>query len=96
VSAAGGRRYLRVVIDPKYPGCELAGLLGHELQHVLEIVSEPTVVDTTFLVAFYRRIGLDKSGGLVRRFETRQAIEAGTLVMREAPEPPLVARRLHG
>src|SRR5438445_3650089 len=45
ISAAGGRRYVYIVVDPRYAGCQLIALLGHELQHVVEIADEPSVVD---------------------------------------------------
>src|SRR5471030_219953 len=37
VSAAGGRRYLRIAIDRRYAGCLRLGILGHELRHAVEI-----------------------------------------------------------
>ncbi len=88
ISAAGGRRYLHVVVDPKYAGCQLIGLLGHELQHAAEIAAEPSVVDERSLAAYYRRVGFTAGGAEAERFDSQAAIDAGRRVMREllAPE----------
>src|SRR5262249_12461977 len=83
ISAAGGRRYLSVTIDPKYAGCQLVGLLGHELQHAAEIAGEPSVVDERSLAALYRRIGFSTEGPEVERFDSRAAIDAGRRIVRE-------------
>jgi len=85
VSAAGGRRYLRIVFDPKYGGCQLMGLLGHELRHALEIAEEPSVVDARSLAILYRRIGFSRDG--MDQFDSTDAIEAGRRVMRDALSP---------
>ena len=83
VSAAGGRRYLYVAVDPRYVGCQLIGLLGHELQHAAEIADEPSVMDERSLAAFYRRVGFSVDGPGVERFDSRAAIDAGRRVLRE-------------
>ncbi|HZR22910.1 MAG TPA: hypothetical protein VFA59_04925, partial [Vicinamibacterales bacterium] len=36
-TVAGGVRYLRISISPKLRGCDLVAILGHELQHAVEI-----------------------------------------------------------
>jgi len=83
MAAAPERRYLRVVIDPAYGGCQLLGLIGHELQHVVEIAGERTVVDERSLAALYRTIGYESGGFGEARFESRAAIESGRRVMHE-------------
>ncbi len=84
ISAAGGRRYLHVGIDPRFSGAALVGLLGHELQHAAEIAGEPAVVDRNSLAAFYRRIGFGGSKGTVEHFESDRAIDVGYHVERDA------------
>ena len=86
VQAAGGLRFLRVVIDTRFSGAPLVGLLGHELQHIAEIAGEPTVVDPRSLAAFYRRIGFKSPAGGTNRFESAAAIAAGRRVMQDAME----------
>jgi hypothetical protein len=93
ISAAGGRRYVYIVIDPRYGGCQLTALLGHELQHVVEIADEPSVVDERSLAEFYRRIGFATNGWALERFESQRAIDAGQRVMREMLAPGSVASR---
>jgi hypothetical protein len=83
ISAAGGRRYLHVGIDPRFSGPALVGLLGHELQHAAEIAGEPSVVDRGSLAAFYRRIGFGGSRGTVEHFESERAIDVGYHVERD-------------
>ena len=81
VNATGGRRYVRVVIDSRFNGAPLVGLIGHELQHVAEIAGEPSVVDAPSLAAFYRRIGFKSPAGGTNRFESAAAIAAGRRVI---------------
>lgn|SRR5262249_54803524 len=83
MAAAGGRRYVRVAIDPVHGGCPLIGLLGHELQHVVEIAEEPSIVDERSLAAFYRRIGFATGAWNQERFDSQAAIDVGRQVMRE-------------
>jgi hypothetical protein len=83
MAAAGGRRYLAISVDPKYAGCQLTALLGHELQHAAEIAGEPSVVDARSLAAVYRRIGFASGRWEQERYESRAAIDVGRQVMRE-------------
>jgi hypothetical protein len=84
ISAAGGRRYLHVGIDPRFSGTQLIALLGHELQHAAEIAAEASVVDSRTLAEFYRRVGFGGTFGTREHFESDRAIEAGYRVGREA------------
>src|SRR5262249_17422989 len=93
ISAAGGRRYLHLAVDPKYAGCRLIALLGHELQHVVEIADEPSVVDERSLAAYYRRIGFSRWGWDAESFESQAAIDVGRRVMREVLAPGFAATR---
>jgi hypothetical protein len=69
--------------------CSLSGpsqiaILGHELQHALEIANAASVVDEESLALEYRRIGF-ASGGLRRGtgYDSRAAIDAGHRVWSE-------------
>jgi hypothetical protein len=68
-------------------------LLGHELQHVVEIANEPSVVDERSLAAFYRRIGFKAAESEVDRFESQRAIDAGQRIMRKILAPGFAASR---
>jgi hypothetical protein len=81
VEQAGPYRLLRVVVDlRRAPGCELIASIGHELQHVVEALRNPSVRTSSGLYAFFRHM---ESGG-PRRFETPEALEAGLAVAKEA------------
>ena len=80
VSIAGPYRALFIRADPKkLKGCVLAGAIGHELQHAIEVLSDSSVRDGIAMLLFYQRIGPTSS----RRFETDAAIHAGLDVERE-------------
>jgi hypothetical protein len=83
-TTAGERRYLRISIDPRTVGCQRFALLGHELQHAVEIAESRMVTDDATLTALYRRIGF-KSGGSRRGecFDSVGAILAGQIVQKE-------------
>ena len=55
--------------------------IGHELQHAIEILSNPHVRNTEDMYLFYSRIGTREKGSLA--FETTAAIKAGDAVKKE-------------
>jgi hypothetical protein len=83
MTAAGGVRYLRVSIDPRLSGCERFALLGHELQHAVEIAEARSVVDQRSLEALYRTMGIQSPAACARCFESAGAIAAGRRIQRE-------------
>jgi hypothetical protein len=83
ITAAGGRRYLRVAIDRRNAGCQRIAILGHELQHAVEIAESPSVTDEAALAALYRRIGFRSEGGHIDCFDSVGAILAGRTVEKE-------------
>jgi hypothetical protein len=74
-------RLVRIRI--RIPGARtaLVSVLGHELQHALEIAAEPAVRDAATLRAHYLRIGYERAGGGL--YETEAALEAGRRVAAE-------------
>jgi hypothetical protein len=69
VSHAAGTRYLFVQINCwELPERERLVLLGHELQHALEIAAAPEVLDEGGIERLYRRIGYE--AGRRGRFES--------------------------
>ena len=80
VTATEGRRYLRVLIHAGTPTWNRAQLLAHELQHVLEIASQPDVVSNDDLRSLYLRIGHANGKD---RFETSDARNVEEKVRRE-------------
>jgi hypothetical protein len=85
VSAAGGFRYVVVHLAPDRPWHRTIATLGHELQHAVEIVEQPDIVDRAAFARVYTRIGFTRPprqhGG--RSFDTLAAILAGEQVRRE-------------
>jgi len=81
VTAASGSRYLRIQISAGLPMWERAQLLGHELQHSLEIAESRDVDSEEALAALYRRIGYSHEGP--NRFETTAARDIEAMVRGE-------------
>ena len=81
LNAAGGYRYLRITVDRRLATAEdeFMALVGHELQHAIEAVSEPGVTSGPLLYHFFDRIG--RTGNT--RFETPAALDAGDAVRSE-------------
>lgn len=75
LNAAGPVRYLLISIDADRTPDVLLEMLGHELQHAVEIADAKDVRDEAGLVALYKRIGLHRSA--TTRFETALAREMG-------------------
>ena len=81
IGVAGPYRFLRVLLSTrKAPGCELIASIGHELQHVLEVLSDPGVRSSQDMYVFFDR---KKPAGWRDAFETDEAEEVGMLVSRE-------------
>jgi hypothetical protein len=83
MAAAGGRRYLRLSLDPRYGGWQQTAMLGHELRHALEIADAPSAIDQESVASLYRRIGFSTDD---RCFESAAAIDAGRQVHAEVLE----------
>ena len=83
LTATAGRRYFQISIDRRNMGCQRIAIVGHELQHALEIADEPLVVDEASLAALYQRIGFKSGGYSEERFDSDLAIATGKLIQRE-------------
>jgi hypothetical protein len=89
LSVAGGRRYLTISFSGRLPRVRQVSILGHELQHAVEIADAPSVVDATSMAKYYAGL---KYGGVVdpsftHRFESRQAIHVEMKIVREMAVP---------
>jgi hypothetical protein len=78
VTLARPNRILRVNVDPRKAGSDLVWLIGHELRHIVEVLSDRTVTSQVDLYFFYGHMGQEQNGG--RAFETVAAIEAGEAI----------------
>jgi hypothetical protein len=83
ITAVPGRRYLRVSIDRRNVGCARLAILGHELQHAVEIADAPDAIDQESVASLYRAIGFKSETGRSDCFDSRLAIETGQQVRRE-------------
>jgi hypothetical protein len=81
VNAAGAYRILRVSVILRHADLDLMAFIRHELQHAIEILSNPHVHNTKDMYFFYSRLGKRGNGPL--DFETTAAIKAGDAVREE-------------
>jgi hypothetical protein len=84
VQVSGPFRVLRIKVAARRLDCALMAQIGHELQHAIEILSDPHVTDGVSAFSFFERIA---PGGPISdrgRFETAAAQLAGLDVRREA------------
>jgi hypothetical protein len=79
VTQAGAHRILHIRVDKRRTGRDLMVSIGHELQHAIELLSEPGVVDTNSARLFYERVARTER----YFFETEAAIETELKVDRE-------------
>ena len=83
VAAGGGRRYVRIGILRRLDAEQQIAILGHELQHVLEIARAPDVVDSAGVARLYHRIGFRSGGYGDQRYDSVAAIDIGYAIARE-------------
>ena len=86
MTRAGDFRYVRASISTDLTPDQMIATLAHELQHAVEVIDDPNVVDEKSLVALYRRIGQQNSQAAPARWETIAAQQAGYRVRRELVE----------
>lgn len=77
----GDFRYLRIQIRADLSRREAIALIGHELQHALEIAGAADVRDSTSMIKLYQRIGHASNGE--HAYDTDAAQDTGRIVRRE-------------
>ena len=84
VAASPHARYLQIIIDRNLNGHGLLKVLAHELQHAIEVVRAPQVVDRASFRLLYERIGFYLYGsGMRDQWETEEAQRIASLVSNE-------------
>lgn len=87
VSRSGGFRYVTVDVDARLPLRHQVSIIGHELQHAVEIAETSSIVDGPSLARAYAdHLGFQdrtRSSAYGRSFDSRAAVEAGQTVLRE-------------
>ena len=81
VASGVGVRYVRTVINRALSPWQRIELLGHELQHVVEIATDTSVVDQETMAARFELLGWRE--GRRGSFETTEAISVEQQVRRE-------------
>jgi hypothetical protein len=90
-AATGGRfRYLRIALNPTNTRRQMIAMIGHELQHAVEIANEPTIRSRRDLEKHYKRIGI--AGSHDEMWDTEAARDAGRVVAREVKQSREMAR----
>ena len=82
-TATTGHRYVRVVISRRLWGCDLVAIVGHELQHAVEIADAHQIVDERTMAAFYRTIGRSRRNDGRDEFETERAAAIARRIRQE-------------
>jgi hypothetical protein len=84
LSAAGGIRYLMVRLAWDQIVARKIAILGHELQHALEVAANPDIVSAGTMALAYERFGFKRRRALDRvDFDTVAAIDTGIAIWRE-------------
>lgn len=89
MGAVTNARYVRVTLSRMTSPEQLIELLGHELQHAVEIAHAPDVRDHDTMIAFYKRIGFHRNGP--HHFETTLARQIAARVRAEIGRRPSAA-----
>ena len=71
---------MRIQVDPrKAHDCDLVASIGHELQHALEVLSNPAIRSHPQFFFFFDRVGARNEN----RFETKAALRIGLTIAEE-------------
>ena len=81
VLSTGGVRYLRAQVLMGRPGADMMSVVGHELQHALEVAMHENVRDDRAFQLLYAQIGDNPTRP--DRYDTAAAREAGRRVRQE-------------
>lgn len=84
MAAAGGHRYVHISLRSGCARDQSIAILGHELQHALEIAEAADIVDAESMAAFYHRAGVRSCpGAAIECYDTARAREIGEAVLIE-------------
>ena len=85
VSATRYNRFLHIVVDRRLAPKTMVALLGHELQHALEVADAPAIRDFEAFRQFYEHQGFHNEH--MGTFDSRAARETGRRVRAELATP---------
>jgi hypothetical protein len=81
MQVSGPNRFVRIVINRSKADrdVDVMGSLGHELQHAIEVLSEPAVTNGVTMFNYLKRMAPTDGN----RFETTAAVSVGNAVIDE-------------
>jgi hypothetical protein len=83
VTRAGGQRYVRITLFGRWTVSQTVALIGHELQHAVEVANAEWVVDQNTCLELFHAIGRRSCNNRRLCYDTDAAIHAGQQVMRD-------------
>jgi hypothetical protein len=83
VTFAGPNRVFRIVVDARKADWDVMGSIGHELQHAIELLGDPSVTNRSAIHYHFMREATHQPATEAGRFETNAAVDAGDDVRRE-------------
>ncbi len=83
VTATARFRYVRVSINPELGFDRAIAVLGHELQHAVEVANAPAIISASSLEAHYRKHGIAMGQLHTSEWDTEAARVMGDDVRRE-------------
>jgi hypothetical protein len=89
MTISGPNRLLQIRIDPRKADRDFMASIGHELQHAVEVLSNPTIRSISRMILLFHRTGNDWTDG----FETAAALKAGLAVRAELRASAAAQRR---
>lgn len=84
----GEYRYLRIAVETQGARRRLVSLLGHELQHAVEVAQSPDVRDVESLERMFGRLAIKFGCGGTTCSETQAAKDIEHIVSEELAAPP--------
>lgn len=78
ISTTSACRYVRVRFTTRVPRNRAVPIIGHELQHALEVAVHPDVIDSASLREMYERIG--QRSNSENSFESQEAERTGRII----------------
>jgi hypothetical protein len=80
LGAGAGARYLNIWLNPRFTTDQTIVVLGHELQHAVEVARTPEVTTAEAFSRYYRHVGVRSASD---NWDTREARHAERLIARE-------------
>lgn len=93
LSVVAATRYVVIRLTPLRSAVQQLAMIGHELQHAVEVADCPEIVDAESMFREYMRFGyLNGSNGSGVAVDTKAALQVGGQVNDELRDTPLVVQ----